>query len=160
MYMFLTSLTNLQKMYGVVGDLEKAVLIVDFDPSTRRTFRRILEKNGYNANEAANGEEARKKMKNHCYDAVLISLQIPDMDGIDLLLFAKQSLPNAAKIIHTGILSLESTIRAIEAGADGLFAKPVSPETLILAIRETLQDKETVLSTFSGEKKPCSLPYP
>jgi DNA-binding response OmpR family regulator len=116
------------------------ILIVDFDDSTRRVLRRILAKRGFDVQEAKEGEEAVSKIKSIEYDAVLLSFQLPDMDGIDLLFFLKKSLPNALKVIITGFPSLEGSIRALDAGADAFFAKPVDLETLISVIEEKLRE--------------------
>lgn len=91
---------------------------------------------------AKDGEEAKKKMKNNTYDATLISFVLPDMDGIDLLLFTTKTMPNAAKIITTGFPSLKDGIRVIEAGADAYFSKPVEPEELVRVIAEKLETQE------------------
>ena len=116
-----------------------SILVVDFDASTRRTFKRILSKQGFSVDEAKEGEEAMKKLKINHYDAVLLSFQLPDMQGIDLLFFLEKSIPNAQRIIVTGFPSLSNTIQALEAGADAYFVKPVNPSNLVLVIEEKLR---------------------
>ena len=116
-----------------------SILVVDFDNSTRRTFKRILSKQGFSVDEAKEGEEAIKKLKINHYDAVLLSFQLPDMQGIDLLFFLEKSIPNAQRIIVTGFPSLSNTIQALEAGADAYFVKPVNPSNLVLVIEEKLR---------------------
>ena len=116
-----------------------SILVVDFDDSTRRTFKRILSKQGFSVDEAKEGEEAIKKLKINHYDAVLLSFQLPDMQGIDLLFFLEKSIPNAQRIIVTGFPSLSNTIQALEAGAEAYFVKPVNPSNLVLVIEEKLR---------------------
>ena len=99
---------------------------------------------------AKDGEEAKKKMKNNTYDATLISFVLPDMDGIDLLLFTTKTMPNAAKIITTGFPSLKDGIRVIEAGADAYFSKPVEPEELVRVIEEKLEMQENTTKSSGG----------
>ena len=77
-------------------------------------------------------------MKNKTYDAALISFVLPDMNGIDLLIFTTKSMPNAAKIITAGFPNLKDGIKCIEAGADAYFSKPVKPEELVLVVEEKL----------------------
>jgi DNA-binding NtrC family response regulator len=123
------------------------ILIVDYDASTRRTFRQILTRRGFSVDEAKEGEEAMMKMKTMCYDAVLLSFELPDMHGTDLLFFLKKSMPNVLKIITTGFPSLDRCIGAVEAGADAYFAKPVDPEILIIVIEEKLRGEQNKLPT-------------
>lgn len=122
----------------------RTILIVDYDKSTCRTFKQIIQRQGYGVDMAKDGEEAIEKIRNNTYDATLINFVLPDMDGIDLLLFTNKTMPNAAKIITTGFPSLRNGIKAIESGADAYFSKPVQPKELIRVIDEKLklQEKE------------------
>jgi DNA-binding response OmpR family regulator len=113
--------------------------VADYNMSTLRVFRQILQRRGFSVDTAKDGEEAKNKMRNRRYDAVLISFALPDMDGIDLLLFTSKTLPNAAKIIATNFPSLGNDVKAIEAGADACFSKPVGPEELILVVENKLE---------------------
>ncbi len=88
---------------------------------------------------AKDGEEAKRRIETSDYDCALISLILPDMDGIDLLLFTAKTMPNAAKIVTTGFPSLRNGIRVIEAGADAYFSKPIEPEELIRVVEEKLE---------------------
>lgn len=104
---------------------------------------------------AKDGEEAKEKMKSKTYDASLISFVLPDMNGIDLLLFTTKSMPNAAKIITTGFPTLRDGIKFIEAGADAYFSKPVNPAELLLVVEEKLilprkVNKKSSITGLSG----------
>ena len=104
-----------------------------------RVFKRIFQIRGFTVDTAKDGEEAKKKMKTKAYDAALISFVLPDIDGIDLLLFTTKSLPDAAKIITTGFPNLKTGIKVFEAGADAYFSKPVKPEELVLVVEDKLR---------------------
>lgn len=62
------------------------ILIFDTDKSTSRNFRLVLEKNGFEAIAVQDKDRALSKIKNEQFDAVLIILRSPDIDGIDLLI--------------------------------------------------------------------------
>lgn len=121
------------------GGKTKKILIVDYDASTCRVFKQIFQKRGLTVDVAKDGEEAKERIKKCTYDAALISFVLPDMHGIDLLLFTTKNMPNAAKIITTGFPSLSNGIKVIEAGADAYFSKPVKPEELILVVEQKLK---------------------
>jgi DNA-binding response OmpR family regulator len=109
--------------------------------STSRVFRRIFQKQGFKVDVAKDGEDAKRKMESSNYDTALISFILPDMDGIDLLLFTAKTMPNAVKIVTAGIPSLRNGLRVIEAGADAYFSKPIEPEELIRVVEEKLELK-------------------
>jgi two-component system response regulator HydG len=121
----------------------KTILVVDSDRSTSRAFKRILQKAGFTVDSSSEGYEAVEKIKNNNYSAVLISLWLPDIDGFDMLLFAKKSLPNALKVVATGFPSLSNMIKAMELGADAVFAKPIQPEKLVWIIEQALKKNQT-----------------
>ena len=99
---------------------------------------------------AKDGEEAKENMSNKTYDAALISFVLPDMNGIDLLIFTTKSMPNAAKIITTGFPNLRDGIKFIEAGADAYFSKPVKPEELVLVVEEKLASPRKINNTSTS----------
>ena len=115
------------------------VLIIDGNKSTSRTFKLILQKRGFTVFVAEDFKKALEKIKTDPFDAVLISLENPDTDGFDLLLFARKNLPNAARLVTIGVPYLETSIKALELGADAVFSKPVSPEQLIMVIDKITQ---------------------
>jgi len=119
---------------------KRRILVIDDDKSLLESLSRVIEKNGYEADTAQTGKEAIGKSKEHTYDAVLIDLKLPDMDGIEIL--SKANLPNAVKIMLTGYPSLVSGIRAEDEGVDAYLAKPVRPEELLLLIKSKLKTKE------------------
>ena len=130
-----------------------SILVVDYDEGTLRTFKKVLQKRGLEVESAMDGEEAKQKIKAKSYDAVLVSFRLPDMDGIDLLLFMRTSLPRAAKILVSGLDSLNYGIRAVEAGADAFFAKPVSPSRLVMIIEEKLKQQKGSESLSQKEER-------
>jgi DNA-binding NtrC family response regulator len=141
-----------------VSEKTRNILIVDYDSSTCRVFREIFRKCGFKADQARDGEDAKAKMKNNIYDAALISFILPDMDGIDLLLFTDKTLPEAAKIVTTGFPNLRNGIKCIEAGADAYFSKPINPEELVHVVEQKLEllEKERSSSTSSAKSSGVS----
>lgn len=117
---------------------KKTVLIVDDDRSILQTFRRILERCGYEVETAESGNEAINKASNRHYDAALLDLRLPDMKGTDIIIRAKQQLRTTAKIMVTGFPSLESGVVALEEGADAYLTKPVQPRELLAVMDDKL----------------------
>ena len=120
---------------------KKKILVIDDDKSVLRTFTLILKKDDYEVDIAETGKEALEKAEVGKYDATLIDVRLPDMDGTDLLPKLQKSLPDAVKIIITGFPTLETGIKSLDVGADAYLVKPVRPEDLLILIKEKIKNK-------------------
>ena len=124
-----------------MGDSKKTILIIDDDKSILKTFRRLLQRCGYEVDVAETGAEAVEKLNNRFYDVALIDVRLPDMDGGDLLVLARKELSNTVKMIITGLPMIDLGNKTLEQGADALLLKPVKPEELISLIQDKLKKK-------------------
>lgn len=120
---------------------KKKILVIDDDKSVLRTFTLILKKDNYEVDIAETGKEALEKAEVGKYDATLIDVRLPDMDGTDLLPKLQKSLPDAVKIIITGFPTLETGIKSLDVGADAYLVKPIRPEDLLILIKEKIKNK-------------------
>ncbi len=121
--------------------MNKMVLIVDDDKSVLRTFSRILQKAGFDAQCAETGNEAIEKLSKQTFDVVLVDYRLPDMDGTDLLIKMHDKLCNSVKLMVTGLPSLDLGTKAIDMGIDVFLVKPVKPDELLILIKEKLNQK-------------------
>ena len=121
---------------------KKRILVIDDDKSVLRTFTLILKKDGYDVDIAETGKEALEKVEAGKYNAALIDVRLPDMEGTDLLPKIQSVLPEAVKIIITGFPAVETGIKSLDVGADAYLVKPVKPEDLLVLIRERIRNKE------------------
>jgi len=118
------------------------ILVIDDDKSVLRTFTLILKKDDYDVDIAETGKEALEKAGARAYDAALIDVRLPDMDGTNLLPRLQKILPEAVKIIITGFPSLETGIKSLDVGADAYLVKPVRPEDLLVLIKEKIKSRK------------------
>jgi len=118
--------------------LRKTVLIVDDDAGIRKAFARILQRNGYTADVASNGKEALQKVTAKKYDAALVDICLPDLNGLELLDQMQRAHRNMVIIVITGnhIESKE------DIKADEYLLKPVNPEDLIRLIEQKIAKKQ------------------
>ena len=109
------------------------VLTVDDSPSIRQMIRVVLDPAGHTVLEAADGAEGLAKAKSHPVDLVITDLNMPVMDGIEMIKHMR-GLP-ALTGIPILFLSTESNDgvkqKAKAAGATGWITKPFSPEQLL-----------------------------
>ncbi len=114
----------------------KTILVVDSNEATLRTFKRLLQNQGFSVDEAAKKEEAIYKMRNKRYDIVLVSSLLPDTDGIDLFLYTKTSMSDALKMVKNGLPFSKEIDEKFEGGAEVAFSKPVAPVELLRKIAQ------------------------
>jgi len=120
---------------------QRNILIVDDDKSILRILTRILQKQGYSTHTAETGREAEEMINNQSYDLALIDVKLPDTDGVDLLQKIQAAKPNMIKIILTGFASMDSGIKALNAGADAYLVKPVEPTELLRILKEKFEER-------------------
>jgi DNA-binding NtrC family response regulator len=127
------------------------ILIVDDDPSIRRSMSKILEHEGYYVDSAENGKEAIVKSEENFYNLALIDIRLPDMEGTELLTSLKETYPRMGKIMVTGYPLLQNAIEAVNKGADFYLTKPVNIDELVKVVKEQLRKQEEE-KKYSEEK--------
>jgi two-component system KDP operon response regulator KdpE len=114
------------------------ILVVDDESQIRRVMRTALSSHGYTIVEARNGEEALRKVRAEHLDLIILDLNMPDLDGIEVCreIRVTSNLP----IIMLTVRSAEKDkVRALDAGADDYVVKPFGIEELLARIRAALR---------------------
>ncbi|TGO02343.1 hypothetical protein PN36_26490, partial [Candidatus Thiomargarita nelsonii] len=100
------------------------LLIVDNEPEIRDTYGNYFAKRGFIVDTAADGVEGLDKLLHDEFDAALIDIKMPKMDGIEVIRQAlTDDLVDASMIVLTGHGDREDAIKAINYGADAWFDK-------------------------------------
>jgi two-component system response regulator HydG len=122
---------------------EKAkILMVDDDEHICRVMSLILEGEGFEVETAFTGENAIKKSKAKAYDAAILDIRLPDMEGTKVLKAMREISPKMVKIMLTGYPNLQNAVDSLNFGADAYLTKPPNPEDIINSIREKLQERK------------------
>ena len=121
-----------------VGGLDKRILIIDSDRRTSKSFSDVFNMEGYQVSVAHNPLQAREMLQNNSFDCILMSFSHPDTIGRDLLVFSRNSMPNALTIVVNDFPNVESAIKAIDCGSDAIFAKPVNMNLLLDVVHEKI----------------------
>lgn len=113
------------------------IMIVDDHPLFRQGLRRVLElEDDFEVeSEVADGQEALRVAKKLIPDVVVMDIQIPSMNGLQVTRQLKGSRPEVAVIILTAYHSSEQRFHTMRAGASAYYAKEVRPAELVRAIR-------------------------
>lgn len=116
------------------------ILIVDGYPVFRETMEFCLPRFGYTALSAADEPEARAQALAHPIDLVLLDVGLPDCHGLEICasIARDPQLGRVPIIVLSGIVTAELTVRAREAGAAELLAKPFRWDQLLAAVARLL----------------------
>jgi CheY-like chemotaxis protein len=120
----------------------KSVLVAEDDPINFKYLQLLLEKRtGVNIVWAKDGLEAYEKIINHIgIDLVLLDLQLPELNGIDVLTQAKAAVPKLPIIMQTANSWNNEEELCLEAGADGFFPKPLKIDELFAQMDECMNN--------------------
>lgn len=103
------------------------VLIVDDDLVNRKLARAILERVGWSVEECEDGASALVAFQGHAFQAVLLDIGLPGMDGRDVCRELRRLQHGPVRIIaYTASVLPEETAALLEAGFDDVLQKPVS----------------------------------
>jgi len=121
----------------------KRILIVEDDEFSRGAMEKLLQSSGYEVESSSNGEEALKSLNEKYFDILITDLQMPGVDGFELIQKAKVIQPNLKTEIITGFVNEETEGRVKAKEIDGLFQKPIVWEKLFLFLGHLLRSKNS-----------------
>jgi two-component system response regulator HydG len=107
------------------------VLLVDDDRSLTRSLAAILRNAGYVVTTAYSGTEAIEASRDTAFEAVILDIQLPDIDGIELLKNFKAVDPVIGTLMLSGTTTLKDAVETLNLGADAFILKPVEPDDLL-----------------------------
>lgn len=119
------------------------ILIVDDDPSARKTLQDILSLHGYQAVACNQGKQAIQAAHDQPFNLALIDLKLPDHPGLEVMKAIKDFSPDTEFIVVTGYASQDTAIEAINLGAYAYTQKPLDIERLLLTIQHALERQQT-----------------
>ncbi|MBS1111915.1 MAG: dehydrogenase (ubiquinone) 24 kDa subunit [Nitrospirae bacterium] len=107
------------------------ILVVDDEPIVLRSCERILKSEGYSIALATSGQEAINILQKDDYDLVITDLKMPEVDGIALIKWLRNSKPATGVVVITGYPSQETIKDALNLGIIDYLPKPFTPLVLI-----------------------------
>ena len=138
------------------------ILLIDDDVSLRRVTEFNLQQAGYRVIVAANGSEGLELFRRHRPPLVVTDVQMPEMDGYQVLQAVLELEPQTLVIIITAFSSVEQAVEAIKQGAYDYVTKPFSRDQLNLTIakafsygklqRENTQLKDELAGQLEGQQ--------
>lgn len=137
-----TPIKNSKTSQEIVQDADKKrILVVDDDESFCDTMTDILSMSGYVAEAALDGETAKEKILEGFFNMALLDLNLPDINGIDLLKWIKKDSPRTVVMMITGYSALNNAVEALNFGANAYIMKPVNPKEFLSFIEAKLKEQ-------------------
>ncbi|NIM65843.1 MAG: response regulator [Candidatus Latescibacteria bacterium] len=124
------------------------ILLADDDRSLRRVLQFKLKKNGHDVTAVEDGNRALDQLREDRWDLLLSDIKMPNVDGIELLEYAKQLQPDLKVILITAYATISQAVRAVKLGAFDYITKPFEDDELFAAI-----DKATAFRKLERENK-------
>lgn len=121
--------------------LEKEnILIVDDDIQILELIQRHLLSLNYHTYKAISVKEALQILQSKTIDLLITDLQMPDIDGLELIKYSSEHFPNIPKLVVTGFPSIDGALEVMKSGAVDYITKPFTKDELKLAILKSLKN--------------------
>jgi two-component system response regulator MprA len=121
------------------------ILVVDDDLAVCRSIDRALRLEGYEVIAVASGHEALEAVTLNSPDALVLDLQLPDLDGLQVCRRIRESGDDTPILMLTARHGIDDRVQGLDAGADDYLVKPFALEELLARLRALLRRR------FEGE---------
>jgi two-component system response regulator HydG len=119
------------------------VLVVDDEAIARSALLEMLRDEGYEVRAAADGFKALGALDRFTPDVLITDVNMPGMDGVELMTKLKDRLPELGVIVMTAFGSVQSAVDAIHLGADDYITKPLEVAHLLDVLERVISDRES-----------------
>ena len=111
------------------------LLIAEDDASLRKVLVTILQKNNYSVDAVDNGGDALDAMRTGLYDAAILDIMMPVMDGISVLTHARRKHCTTPVLLLTAKSEIDDKVMGLDAGANDYLTKPFDLRELLARVR-------------------------
>ncbi|WP_321491610.1 sigma-54 dependent transcriptional regulator [uncultured Desulfobacter sp.] len=114
------------------------ILIADDEERMRHLLALMLERNGYQVDQAGDGAEALESLRKNQYDLLISDIKMPKMDGMSLLRALKVENIYLPVVFITAFATVDASVEAMKAGASDYITKPFEEERIIMTVGRCL----------------------
>jgi len=132
--------------------MTEKVLLVDDEADFLDTLSERMRDRGMDVSTTTSAEDALKKLDAESYDAIVLDLMMPEMDGLELLKAIKKKKPELQVILLTGYATVGKGIEAMKLGAVDFLEKPADLKVLTEKIKEAQANKMVIVEKQVEEK--------
>ncbi len=130
----------------------KSVLIIDDEKEICESIQMILEYEGYNVDYSTKASEGLEKLEAIPFSALLLDIQMPEMNGFEVLKRIKEDNNKVSVIIISAHGSVENAIKATRLGAFDFIEKPIDRDKLLISIRNAVEQSNLILENEEIKK--------
>jgi hypothetical protein len=123
----------------VMSDQAPRLLVADDETAVRNLLRTVLENDGYEVLEAADGKQVLKEVRAGRVDLVIMDLVMPEQEGLETIRILRKEVPGMGIIAMSGAFGGQFLETARLLGADAVLSKPVGTGLLLAKVAEVLQ---------------------
>ncbi|HEY9594653.1 MAG TPA: sigma-54 dependent transcriptional regulator [Spirochaetia bacterium] len=133
------------------------ILVVDDERNIRESIQRLFELEGIDSATATDGRDAATRLSEEAFDAVVLDLKMPVMDGQALLEWMKAEGLRTPVVMISALGDINDAVRALKTGASDYLIKPFDPTELILKVKTVVGGRkredllEAGVRTATGE---------
>ncbi len=121
--------------------MSKNILIIEDEDTLRESIKRIFLKEGYAVEGVDSAEKGLTLLETTVFDVIISDIILPGMDGIEMLIKVREQTPDQIFIIVTAYASLDTSVKALRAGAYDYIMKPIIHEEIKQIVRNALKQK-------------------
>jgi two-component system, NtrC family, nitrogen regulation response regulator NtrX len=129
------------------------ILIVDDEKAIRAALRDILEYEGYEVEEAKDGDEGLSMILKNYYDVALCDIKMPKIEGLEVLLKASEAGRITQFIMISAYGNVENAVEATKRGAYDFITKPPDLNRLLVSVRNAIEKAKLVAETADLKKR-------
>ena len=120
------------------------ILVVDDEPGIRQSLAGVLEDEGYQVETVGSGEQCLELLTNHSFDAILLDIWLPDMDGMETLLRIQEIPPGDRPVVVmiSGHGNIETAVKATKLGAFDFLEKPLTIEKITVVLKNGIHQRK------------------
>ncbi|MBT8340186.1 MAG: response regulator [Desulfatitalea sp.] len=132
--------------------MTEKILLIDDEQDFLDNLAERMRTRGMNVETSSSPQAALKRVETETYDAVVLDLRMPEMDGLEALKILKEKRPELQVILLTGHATVEKGIEAIKLGAMDLVEKPADLSALMEKIHKAQAEKMILVEKKSEER--------
>ncbi len=120
------------------------ILVVDDEPGIRKSMTGVLEDEGYEVESVGSGEECLEMLQRRAFDAILLDIWLPGMDGMETLLRIQEIPPDDRPVVVmiSGHGNIETAVKATKLGAFDFLEKPPTIEKITVVVKNGIQQRK------------------
>jgi len=129
-----------------------SIFVVDDEPGIALLCKRVLSRAGYTVESETDPRVAIDYLGHNHIDLLLVDIRMPEVDGFDVISRAQRAQPDIAVLVMTGFGTVETAIRALRQGVDGLILKPFEKsDELLASVQQALADNRRKRETARAQ---------